>query len=197
MSRTADRTLRTRTVLTGAAAGFGAFLLGYLVTYVWQASRVEDLLSGFNVVAQLFGGEPIPTWKGVAWLFYNAHFVATRLPGLGGPRTVNFIVQSDDGSLALLYAVPPVVLFLGGLLTAALARATDGRHGALAGVATVPGYLVSAIVVASLSAYAVGDASVGPVLVTATLLAGAVYPLVFGTLGGVAGSVLTSPDDSD
>jgi len=192
MSRNADRPLETRTVLSGAAAGLFAYLFGYLVTYVWQSGAVEERLRGFNLLAQVVGGDPIPTWKAIAWLFYNAHFVTTRLPALGGSRSVNFVAESDAAGLTLLYAVPPLLLLVAGALTALFTAVSTPRNSALAGAATMPGYLVPAVVVANLSSYAVGDAAVAPTLVTATLLAGVVYPLVFGTLGGVLAGLVGS-----
>jgi hypothetical protein len=53
----------------GAVAGVGAYLLGYLVTYVSQSSSIEEQLSGFNFIASVFGGEPITVWQAVGWLF--------------------------------------------------------------------------------------------------------------------------------
>jgi hypothetical protein len=195
MSRSDGPTVQTRTILTGGTVGFGAFVFGYLVTYLWQAETVAERLRGFNVLAQLFGSDPVPAWKGVAWLFYNAHFVATHVPALGGARTVNFLAESEQAGIVLLYALPPLLLLLAGLFTVLVAGATTSKRGALAGASTMPGYLVPAIVVASLSEYSVGDATVGPVLVTAMLLAGVTYPLVFGTLGGLAGTLLASGAD--
>jgi hypothetical protein len=174
----------------GAAAGLGAYLLGYLITYVWQGGSVEERLAGFNFIADLFGSEPIAVWQGVGWLFYNAHFVRTRITGgLGGPRSENFIAASDGGALALLYLVPVVLIFAAGLTVARLADADALADGAAAGVTVVLGYLPLALVGRFLFSY---DGSVAPDLVTALLLAGLVYPLLFGALGGAAGSAVGS-----
>jgi hypothetical protein len=55
----------------GAIAGVGAYLLGYLVTYLLHAGSVAERLRGFNFVVDLFGGDPIAVWQGVGWLFYR------------------------------------------------------------------------------------------------------------------------------
>ncbi|MFW5934715.1 MAG: transporter, partial [Halolamina sp.] len=73
----------------GAGSGIAAYLLGYLLTYVWQSGSVEERLSGYNFVSELFGGEPIAVWQGVGWLFYNAHFVDTQFDAFGGTQSQN------------------------------------------------------------------------------------------------------------
>lgn len=168
----------------GAGAGVAAYLLGYLLTYVWQSGSVEERLASFNFIADLFGGDPIAVWQAVGWLFYNAHFVRTRATGgLGGPRSQNFIAGSDGGAVVLLYLVPVVLLLAAGLAVARLGGAADIADGAVGGATVVLGYLPLAVVGRFLFNY---DGSVAPDLVTAVLLAGLVYPLVFGALGGVA-----------
>ncbi|SFP13775.1 MULTISPECIES: transporter [Halolamina] len=171
----------------GAGAGVAAYLLGYLLTYVWQSGSVEERLEGYNLVTELFGGEPIAVWQGVGWLFYNAHFVDTRIDALGGTQSQNFIAGSDGGSLALLYLVPVVLLLAAGLLTARVADADEPVDGATAGVAIAVGYFPLALLGRFLFAY---QGSAAPDLITAALLAGFVYPLVFGAVGGAIGGVL-------
>ncbi|GAB7012859.1 transporter [Halolamina salina] len=169
----------------GAAAGIGAYLLGYLLTYVWQSGSIEERLSAYNFIAELFGGEPIAVWQGIGWLFYNAHFVATRIDGFGGTQSQNFIAGSDGGAITLLYAVPIVLLLAAGLLTARLADADEPGDGAIAGAAVAVGYFPLALIGRFLFSY---QGSAAPDLITAVLLAGLVYPLLFGAVGGVLGS---------
>lgn len=175
-------------LVSGAVAGAAAYILGYLVTYLWQSGSVEERLRGFNFITDLFGGDPIPVWQGVGWLFYNAHFVRTRIEGgLGGPSSQNFIAGAEDGTLTLLYLVPVVLLLVAGLAVAKLHNAEEPADGAVAGAAVVLGYLPLAIIGAVVFTY---DGSIKPDLVTAILLAGAVYPLAVGAIGGVIGSLL-------
>lgn len=166
----------------GAAAGIAAYLLGYLITYVWQSGSVEERLQGFNFIATLFGGEPIPPWQAVGWLFYNAHFVDTQIRAMG-TDSENFIAASDGGALALLYFVPVVLLLAAGFVLARTADADDAEDGAAAGASVVVGYFPLALAGAFLFSY---DDTIAPALVTALLLAGLVYPLVLGAVGGAA-----------
>ncbi len=174
----------------GAAGGVGAYLLGYLLVYVTQRGSVEEQLAGFNFIADLFGSDPIPSWQAVGWVFYNAHFVATEIPGFGGTRSENFIAAGDDGTLTALYLVPIVLLLVAGLVAGRVAGADDPTDGAQAGALVVVGYLPLAIVGAVVFGYSVGDGTVAPDLVTAVLLAGAVYPAALGAVGGVASTFL-------
>lgn len=179
------------TIVRGAVAGIVAFVFGYVIMYAWRASAVTDSLRGLNFVVQLLGIEAIPTWKGVAWLFYGAHGVTTRFPlPAGGPELVNLIEQSGDGTLALAYVLVPVILLLVGAVTARLAGARSAVEGGAAGATIAVGYVVLATVGTVVTAHAIGDAgsSIAPDPVTGVLLAGAVYPLVFGAIGGTLAS---------
>jgi hypothetical protein len=174
--------------IPAAVAGIGAYLLGYLVTYVSQRGSVEEQLRGFNFIANLFGSEPITVWQAVGWLFYNAHFVRTRIEGgLGGPQSENFIAASDSGSIVLLYLVPMALLLVGGFLLARHSAADDPADGATVGAAVVLGYFPLAVIGAFLFSY---EGAIAPDIVTAVLLAGLVYPLVFGATGGAVGTVV-------
>jgi hypothetical protein len=176
-----------REAIVGAAAGVGAYLVGYLFVYVTQSGRVREGLSGINFFADLFGGDPISVWRGVGWVFYNAHFVDVNVPSLiGAARAVNFVSQSDGG-IGYLFVVPPLLLVVAGVAVGRAAGATTPVDGARSGALAVAGYFPLAVVGAFLFRYAVGDGgSVAPSLVTAALLAGLVYPALFGAVGGAA-----------
>lgn len=172
-------------LVTGAGAGVGAWVLGYLITYVWQAGTVREQLRAFNFLAELLGGEPVPAWIGIGWYYYNAHFVSTLVPGFGGTRAENFIAAADGGALSLLYILPPAVLLVSSAVTVGRAEASTRLNAAVAGGSVTLGYLPLCIVGMFVFVYSVGEATVRPDGVTAVLLAGIVYPVVFGGLGGV------------
>ncbi len=187
MSRTSD--LETRSVAAAAAAGVGAYLLGYLAVYLTQRGQIEERLEAFNFIADLFGGDPIPAWQAVGWVFYNAHFVATEIPQpLGGVRVENFIASADG--LTALYLVPPVLLCLAGVAVGRVAAAETPVDGAIVGAVVTAGYLPLAVIGAIIFRYSVGDGTVTPDLIAAVLLAGVVYPLSFGGIGGAIAGVI-------
>ncbi len=189
-SLTTDGVLRRATLARGAVAGVGAWLLGYLVAYVWKSQAVSEALRGVGFVSELLGGEAVPAWKGVSWLFFNAHFVAARFPTItGGTQTANF-VTGEDGSTAMV--VLPVVVLLAAGFVAAYGRPGGALERAKAGATVALGYLPLSAGVALVATHAIGDtdAAIAPDLVTAVLLAGLAYPLVLGAVGGTLSSAL-------
>jgi hypothetical protein len=176
----------TAVLLTrGGLVGLAAWLLGYLVTFLLHAGNVREAFA--TTVIEFFAGDPV-TWKLVGWLFFNAHFVATSIPGLFGDSSTNFLSGAEEFTLLVLYVVPPLVLLVAG---AAVARGvSDPAEGAKTGAALALGYVVASALGAFLVRISVADAVAGPALVTAILLAGLVYPLVFGGLGGAAAATL-------
>ena len=168
-----------RSLGRGAVAGPGAWLLGYLVTYLLHAGGVRDALA--TDVLEFLAGDPV-TWKLVGWLYFNAHFVDASVPGPLGRSTVNLLSGAEQPALLALYALPPVTLLATGAVTAY--GASETGEGTKSGAAVAVGYLLASLVAAFLVRISVVDAVAGPSLVTAVLLAGLVYPLVFGAAGG-------------
>lgn len=182
----------TRTGL-GTSAGLGAlvYVAGYLVTYVWQSANVENAHDGYNFVADLFGGDPIPAWKGVGWLYYNAHGVVFTHPELGGGRGArNFIANGNAPEL--LYLLPPLFLLAAGVVVARAASARSADAGARAGVGVVVGYFLLALVGLAVFQHTSGGSTIHVDYVPGVLLAGVVYPVVFGGLGGALGGATTT-----
>jgi len=180
----------TRDAIGGAVAGAATYLLGYLTVYLTQSARIEEGLSGLNFLAELFGNDPISTWQVSGWMFYNAHFVDTVIPAVfGGTQSQNLVSQAEGASF--LFVVPPVLLLAAGVVAGRIAGADTPGGGAQAGAFVLAGYLPLALVGAFAFRYAVGDGSVAPDIVTAVLLAGAVYPAAFGAIGGAASSLLS------
>ncbi|MDH5019620.1 transporter [Halobacterium rubrum] len=174
--------------VAGAAAGAVAYVVGYLVTYLWQSGSVEESLQAYNAIVDLLGGDPIPGWQAVGWLYYNAHNVAFTTPALGSGRVSQNLV-ADGNAPMLLYLVPVVVLLAAGFVVARAGDASDAEGGVRAGAAVTLGYAVLAVVGLFLFRYSVGDTTVHVDYALGVLLAGVVYPAVFGGLGGVLGAV--------
>ena len=174
----------------GTIAGVAAFVLGYLLTYVLYESRVREALEGVNAVLQFFGGGQIPAWQAVGWLFFNMHYVRTHLPGMGGTRTQNFISSGDFP--AFLFAIPVVILLGTGFLLVWSRGPSDRRTDALDGATIAIGYAGMAIVGVFLFGVTRGDASIAPDPITGVLLAGIVYPLVLGAIGGTLAGAIRS-----
>lgn len=171
----------------GAAAGVGAWLVGYVFTFVIAGSRIRD--SPVRRVFEAFGAD-IPTWKVVGWVWYNAHFVDTVSEGLFGGST-NYV--GGDGFTPLLFVIPPLLLVVAGVAVARATGSTDTAAAAISGLTVALGYLVLSVVGVFL--FAVDGGAVGPATGSGIVVAGVVYPVVFGVVGAVAAS-LTSNSES-
>lgn len=182
-----------RSLGRGTVAGLGAWLVGYLVTYLLHSGGVRDALA--TDVLELLAGDPV-TWKLIGWLYFNAHFVDASVPGLLGRSTVNLLSGAEELGLLALYVLPPVALLVAGAVAAyGRADADAGAvEGAKTGAAVALGYLLASLVGAVAVRITVADAVAGPSLVTAVLLAGLVYPLVFGAVGGAVATVVAGPE---
>ncbi|WP_396611878.1 transporter [Haloferax sp. S1W] len=176
-----------KTVGLGAVAGFGAALLGYLVTYVATSSTIEN--STASQILEALGSD-ISTWKVVGWVFLNAHGVSTTFPGLFGTTSSVNLIEGVEAFSPVLYAVPVIALLVAGVVAAVASGASAAKSGAIAGGGTVLGYLPVALAGLALFAVTIGDATARPDPVTTVLLAGLVYPAVLGIVGGVVVSVL-------
>lgn len=172
-------------ILRGAVAGAVAWLLGYLVTYLAVIDRVQG---NWQARWLQFAAEDASDWKIVGWLFYNAHNVDISFPSVGifTLQNQNF-VAADDGSLWLLYLVPPLLLLGTGAVVTASVQ-TDLRNltdAAIAGATAAVSYLVFAIACLFVFGVTMSEGVIRPDVIPAVLLAGVVYPIVFGATGGV------------
>ncbi|KAB1198431.1 MULTISPECIES: transporter [Haloferax] len=178
---------RLRTTGVGAVSGLGAALLGYLATYIATSGTIEN-----STASQLLEalGSGLPTWKVVGWVFLNTHGVVTTFPGIFGTTSSANLVEQFEAFSTLLYAVPAVALVGAGAAVAVARGASTVKSGAIAGATTVAGYLPVAVAGVALFAVTIGDAVARPDPLTATLLAGVVYPLALGTVGGAVTAAL-------
>lgn len=170
--------LHPRTLLRGTVGGLGAFLVGYFVTWILAGTRASG-----TVVGGVFGGA-VPDWRALLWVFFDSHFVGTRTPQVFGPDgelLARPYLVDTVGTLGLefLYLVPVVLTLAAGAL-AAFGVARTPREGFRAGLTVVVGYLVAVLV----GLFVASSGGVGPSPIRALVVAGFVYPLVFGGLGG-------------
>lgn len=176
-------------VAAGGAAGAGAWVLGYLVTALVASDRLRD-----DVVVEIFrtlAGNP-SDWRLAGLLFYNGHYVDTRFPPMAfAPSAYNYV--SADENLGILFLVAPLALAGAGAVVAARSRGElrSVGDGAIAGATVIVAYLPLAAVGVVVFSIEAGNGTIRPDPIAAILLAGIVYPVVFGGIGGVlAGAIL-------
>jgi hypothetical protein len=192
-----DRDAIRSPLLPTGVIGIVAYLLGYLLSFLWTGGTVWGALADVELASTAETGDLaaylgtngvlVPAWKGAGWLFNGAHFVPLATEAVEG--SVNLVAAARP-AYELLYLVPPVVLVGGGALAA---RAFGGRtvwHSASAGALVFLGYLPLSL--AGTLAFSVGTGAtlVHPKYLPAAAVAGVAYPVVFGSLGGVLGHEL-------
>lgn len=184
MSSTSDA--ESRPYVESAAAGVGAWVLGYLITYLLVATEIES--SPLNDLIEFFEGDSA-TYELVGWVFYNAHLVDVTYTGIDLFSPPPSFIGGEDGFTALLYVVPPALLLIGGLAVGRYRGVTGTNEGAVAGALLAAGYVLPSAAGAFVFTVSVGSAAGSPDPLTAVVVAGLFYPLVFGAIGGVAASV--------
>lgn len=185
--------VRTRwsALALGALSGAGAFVAGYVLTWILAGTRVTQLTVGGPF------GSAVPDWRAILWVFYDSHFVGTGTPriiGPGGDVGGSGRLVDTVGLLGVeyLYVVPPLVLLAAGGALAWRLGASDAREGVRAGIRLVPGYFVLVVLGMMIGQ----QTGVGPSPLRAVVVAGVVYPVAFGAFGGVVASMFgrESPD---
>jgi len=168
----------------GIASGLAAWLVGYLAFYLRYSGEIRGSAAETALNA-MSGGDSV--WAAVGWVFYNGHFVTTNVDvPVFGSSAMNFL---RDGAV-LPHLAAPVLLLLGGAVVGYAARTHGPGDAAVTGLLLVPGYLVLSTVGVFLFEVSGNGASVGPDPVTGILLAGLVYPAVFGAVGALLGDQL-------
>jgi len=199
--------------VAGALAGAAAFLLGFLGTYLLSGDALDGAMSSSDLLfvqdpsasggidpeylAEL-GIEPPGTAQLVAWLYHDLH--AIDLGGTfsveGGGQSVSYDVAMEYAPEAFLIALPPLAVAVGGFLAARYLGYRSEKRATKAGLSVAVGYAAlaagTAVVLAWESSATVqsgGQAATyavqfGPDPVSSVLVAGLLYPALFGSAGG-------------
>ena len=175
--------------VSGPVAGIASFVIGYLLIYLWRARDIEQAIEPMETVLAIFQAEPIGSWRVVGWLFYSGHFIDIRISARMGPvETTVYIdlISEGSGNLELLYLFPPILLLVSGFLIVSYLDIDRVVDGATLGASITVGYLIA--IALGLLLFAYGDTRPDPV--PALIIAGIIYPAVFGGLGGVVAAVV-------
>jgi len=182
----------------GLIGGVLAYALGYGTIAIAKSDAIESAAGLFGLLSQ-FGGEiDYPAgWKLAGWMFYRAHNVDVLIDN-SGTDSANPIPFTETVFWEPWFlAVPVIALLLVGAVLAYVTATRSAMTGALAGVSVVLGYGLAAIAGVVVTGWSVSsegvlrfEASAGPDLLTAVLLAGIAYPLVLGAIGGAIGGII-------
>lgn len=174
-------------IVRGFLMGVGAFVVGYIFTYLFKSDEVSDSFSG-SISA--VGSEP-ETYQGVGWIFAAMHH-ATVEASAAGQSTTATASDLEEGWLVL---VPLVTLLVAGYLVATRTPDYEDVSGAIAGATIVTGYLVCIIALVFLSEWSTTvtslagstEITIKPKTGETIAIAGIAYPLVLGFVGGAIG----------
>lgn len=165
----------------GGIVGAVAWILTYLTSYALVVTELEVLADAMpgDLAGEMPGGADL-----AGWVFYNAHSVDVVLSDIpvAGDHSMTF-VGGTTGVTPLMMVVPPAVLTAAGITMAKLHGIEDPKRGALWGLTIVPAYLALTAVGTVVFTTTVVDVSAGPPLVESLLIAGILYPTLFGTAG--------------
>ena len=183
-----ENELSARTLGIGVISGMLAWIIGYLVTFVIVSGDVSE--SSLTEFIEAFEGRPA-VFEQVGWIFFNAHgvaMVARDVPFVG--RTSRVFIGGEEGFSTALYLIPIFVLFITGILIGYRSGTDDPLWGVLSGISVVPGYLFVTIAGIFLFAVQIGGATAEPDPIPGIVLAGIVWPTIFGGVGGAIGAIL-------
>lgn len=176
----------------GAVAGALAFIVNYLIAFVlWSATSFPETFEG--ALRELVTGQ-VQDWVFAGWLLYGAHFVdivTTVSLGPASPEvTTNAVSAVSQSTTDILFLTVPAILVVAGVALARSHGAQSTSDGLITGAAAALGYfpLVAIGVFVFATSGSVGEAQ--PAFASAVLLAGIVYPTVFGALGGLLATVI-------
>ncbi|WP_435359254.1 hypothetical protein [Haloarchaeobius sp. DFWS5] len=189
-------TQATRTGLDAATAaksagiGVGAFVASYLLSFVlWAMTELpqpDSLGEAFEQAIVSSVRDNVATWKAAGMVLYNGHFVDLAYEGQFTSGSFNLVDLAGGGLVQLVYVVVPLFLVVAGLLAARASGLTDDlANSVLAGALVAVGYLVLVVVGAVLFAASNDGTTLSIPLGNAVVVAGVVYPLLCGGLGGL------------
>lgn len=191
--RTARSGIDASTALRGAGAGAAAFVASYVVSFLlWafvELPEPDSVGEAFNQAVIGVVRDSVPAWQGAGYVLFNAQFVEVTFEGTLTESTFSLIALADSSLLALAYLVPAIALLAAGYAVASSPSIRGAGQSAAAGALVVVGHL-ALVVVGAIAFTAEGDAGTLSVpLANAIILAGVVYPVVFGAIGGALAEV--------
>jgi len=175
-----------RPLLEGTIIGGVAWLVGYVLTAVAAQPTMDG--DPRMEILEAATGQTV-TVEALAWTYFNAHLVTTEIPQ-GGMFTLlppeQNVLLDGPGLEWVLFSVPPLVLLVGGALVTQrhLERLESPIDGAITGAMIAVGYLLVTIVALLVTTLAVDSGVIRASPFDAILIAGLVYPFLFGAIGG-------------
>lgn len=181
VGQTKDVSPVARQVLLGTVAGVVAWIGVYAATLLFYRAEIEGAIVSEAVSSNRIAG----------LLLYNAHTVPAEVIHPYDLSSHDFLAAGAGSPV--LYLLPPILLALSGLFVAVYAEPSTGiGANVLTGGTIVFGYALCSLVGIFVFTASSGDTQFRPDPTGAILLAGLLYPLAFGALGGFAAAFVDS-----
>jgi hypothetical protein len=179
-----------------------AYVFGYIVTYIFvELSSNDRSLGILSTLAD------ISRFDLTGWMFYNAHFVdvtaSTEAGGVSESESANMLSEATNLAVPepIWYLVPIVLLILSGFVVALTIDRTNQTTKAIsAGASIFVGYLPLSVLGLFLFGTSMdfstfgqtATVTIGPNKVLGIVLAGFAFPVIFGMLGGLLASMIST-----
>lgn len=178
--------------------GAGAYLLGYIVVYLVAEQRLRIVMqrveipisTGTTTLASHLQGATPPVWKGAGWLFYNAHFVPIVVPRERLPLIMVNLISAAGGALVFLYGLPPLILTSAGWVATRTKENSSPMKMMISGGMISFGYIPLALTGTLLFSVNLFGIVVHPDILLGVVIAGFLYPAVFGAIGARLGHLV-------
>ncbi|ELY43809.1 hypothetical protein [Natronorubrum tibetense] len=174
--------------------GIGAFVLGMalLTGLMIVEGALDDAPTDDSSTESIDEDEP-GFMTIVSWLYFGTQFVDVEMSWALGTESMNLLDEaSEEMTIPTIgYYLVPIVALVGmgkRLAETTLPATTSPEEGAKRGATITAGYLLAVVLAAQLFTWSATDGemtvSAGADFTQALLLAGLIYPVLFGAIGG-------------
>lgn len=185
--------------------GAGAYLIGYFIIYVVTKQRGLIAMqrveltpkSETTTFATYLKEATIPVWKSAGWLFYSAHSVPITVPRDRLPLILVNLIGAAGGALVVLYVLPPLILMSAGWIATRNKESSSPTKLLIAGGMISLGYVPLALAGTVLFAVNRSGIALHPDILFGVVVAGLLYPAVFGAIGARFGDLVRTHQTTD
>lgn len=188
----AQQSLKSLPIIAGIVRGGLSYLLSLILVvgmYFREASQDESGSpeGGYESLSYLSSSERTG-WEAftdaVGWVHINAHTVPITITTPEETATLNMLELIPVQNMLAYHAAPAAILFVFGYGLAHKTAVRDAKSGFKTGVFLVVGYSLLTAAGAVVFRFSVGEVVYKPPLIQTMLIAGCVYPIASGGLGG-------------
>jgi len=185
--------------VSGTIIGGLSYVAGYMILAVLLRGQIRDTYSSlglpveFTTISNQVGASALPNESKIfGWMWQTAHTVSFKFEATALFAETSRIVELNTIPIwnNLMYLLPPVILFISGFVHHRLNNFSGIKGGFSAGISLAVGYGITFVLGMYLTVWYV-DLGLGYISLVPQvgrgILAGFMFPLVFGAFGGFVG----------